>query len=617
MNFHKDYYTILGVPPASSKEQIRAAYRQLAKQYHPDRMPDADPLKMQEINEAYDVLGDPLKRANYDAHFREKDQPGEPVSTSSARTYERRFTVTEIEKIYLKGSIKVKFWADAIEDAGANLYTMDYRLHPSEVVVSANEEDIGIRQPAESWKSAVEASELFQTPLIQPVRCEIMGSSGVIVYLLNLHSIRVANIELVNIVKHNEQSLGTLLGDLYAELIHTKIREETEWVTEEEVKEPAASEKKAEKASQKKGPMGGTARRTTATWPDAKDSWVKRSKSTEPLPERAGGCGSWLLFGFLIFLFLSFIIGGIPVVSLLITLVLLTICGVFLYWIRYILPVLYLMGIGSLVFASLWSALMEAKKGPVTQRKPAYDTPVVTQNDSLRIHSIRWKDYDSNYYEIDLPVRLQAISRATEYHQWLSKQPFKTLGAVYDSMALFDEEALENVHNEFELLRTVYALDEYQLANAMVSCIQSVPYYLVLQDGCSDSSNTDVFVRDYLKQCERECCIGDIGFGVRSPVEFLSDLKGDCDTRALLLFALFKRFDYDVAIIESEQYRHAAIAVALNQVPQENPVVFKIGEKKLYAWETTGSGFRAGQLPDPVKNLRKWQISLFHSKNKP
>ena len=64
----KDYYSILGVEKTASADQIKSAYRKLAKQYHPDLHPD-DPVcaeKFKECNEAYSVLGDEDKRRRYD-----------------------------------------------------------------------------------------------------------------------------------------------------------------------------------------------------------------------------------------------------------------------------------------------------------------------------------------------------------------------------------------------------------------------------------------------------------------------------------------------------------------------------------------------------------------------
>lgn len=63
----RDYYEILGVSKDASKDEIKRAYRKLSKQYHPDinKEPGADE-KFKEISEAYEVLSDDTKRAQYD-----------------------------------------------------------------------------------------------------------------------------------------------------------------------------------------------------------------------------------------------------------------------------------------------------------------------------------------------------------------------------------------------------------------------------------------------------------------------------------------------------------------------------------------------------------------------
>ena len=64
----KDYYEILGVPKSAAQDEIRKAFRKLARQHHPDVAKDKKTAeaKFKEINEAYEVLGDPEKRRKYD-----------------------------------------------------------------------------------------------------------------------------------------------------------------------------------------------------------------------------------------------------------------------------------------------------------------------------------------------------------------------------------------------------------------------------------------------------------------------------------------------------------------------------------------------------------------------
>lgn len=67
MTNKRDYYDVLGVSRDASDTEIKKAFRKLAFQYHPDRNRDGDAeKKFKEINEAYEVLSDPQKRAQYD-----------------------------------------------------------------------------------------------------------------------------------------------------------------------------------------------------------------------------------------------------------------------------------------------------------------------------------------------------------------------------------------------------------------------------------------------------------------------------------------------------------------------------------------------------------------------
>ncbi len=76
----RDYYDIMGVARTASQDDIKQAYRELVKRYHPDLHKDDPeaPKKMAEVNEAYDILSDPAKRQQYDTYGKTGPSGGFP-----------------------------------------------------------------------------------------------------------------------------------------------------------------------------------------------------------------------------------------------------------------------------------------------------------------------------------------------------------------------------------------------------------------------------------------------------------------------------------------------------------------------------------------------------------
>jgi curved DNA-binding protein len=89
----KDYYKTLGVPRTATHDEIRTAFRKLARQYHPDVAKDKkrSEEKFKEINEAYEVLGDKDKREKYDKLGADwKDGGSRPPSGAGGETFRRQ-----------------------------------------------------------------------------------------------------------------------------------------------------------------------------------------------------------------------------------------------------------------------------------------------------------------------------------------------------------------------------------------------------------------------------------------------------------------------------------------------------------------------------------------------
>ncbi|EOF8228639.1 DnaJ domain-containing protein, partial [Yersinia enterocolitica] len=73
----KDYYAVMGVEPTASLKEIKTAYRRLARKYHPDVSSEADAeSKFKEVAEAYEVLKDTERRAEYDQLRLHRNDPG-------------------------------------------------------------------------------------------------------------------------------------------------------------------------------------------------------------------------------------------------------------------------------------------------------------------------------------------------------------------------------------------------------------------------------------------------------------------------------------------------------------------------------------------------------------
>jgi hypothetical protein len=132
------------------------------------------------------------------------------------------------------------------------------------------------------------------------------------------------------------------------------------------------------------------------------------------------------------------------------------------------------------------------------------------------------------------------------------------------------------------------------LAEMVVTFIQDIPYTLITSENCEKMERLN------------SPCLGQQRFGLLSPYEFIHTWKGDCDTRSVMLYALLDQLGYDVAIVSSDEYLHAMLAVNL---PATGHYLQK-GQKRYYFWETTATGWSPGMLPPNMKNLDYWEISL-------
>jgi DnaJ-class molecular chaperone len=97
-----DYYAILEVSTSATTTEIKKSYRRLARLHHPDLNRDALDTHIKQLNEAYEVLRDPIKRAAYDTQRSEKKQRAEAQAAYQRRQQQVK---REPEMTWLEGII--------------------------------------------------------------------------------------------------------------------------------------------------------------------------------------------------------------------------------------------------------------------------------------------------------------------------------------------------------------------------------------------------------------------------------------------------------------------------------------------------------------------------------
>lgn len=286
-------------------------------------------------------------------------------------------------------------------------------------------------------------------------------------------------------------------------------------------------------------------------------------------------------------------------------------------WLFKILGLLILLGfiIGLLQFFN-HNSNNYSPKPIVTDRqeevKPKIEPMVDTVNhqaikDTLIIHYRKWQDYEGNSYEGKFWTRKSDYLKSRNFKQNFSF-PVNT-ERDYDSMIHSlkenDKEHLGGIYQLFDGIQKEQHLSRIKFAELIVSFIQDISYTLILPDDCSPNLYDDQFIKEYLNSKNAKCD-GLEKFGINTPVEFMSTLNGDCDTRTLLLYTMLAHYDYDVALFSSEYYNHSLIGINL----PISGITYQYQNQRYVLWETTAPNIKPGIIPKEISNLNYWRISL-------
>jgi hypothetical protein len=243
----------------------------------------------------------------------------------------------------------------------------------------------------------------------------------------------------------------------------------------------------------------------------------------------------------------------------------------------------------------------------VRERAVRSDSPAGGRFDSLIVHHRVWKDYTDSSYEGDIWVRTSDVAESGGYknHLVVPRDPIRGYDRMLHALQANDRALLPGVYKLLDSVRAQHHLDPIAFAKVVVSFVQDIPYALILDRDCNPDQYSDPFIRGYLRTADASCS-GFQRFGINTPVEFMGTLKGDCDSRTLLLYTLLDHYGYDVAILSSEVYSHSLLGIVL---PAPG-VTYPFHGKSYVLWETTTPQMPPGIIAQPINNLSNWRISL-------
>ncbi len=551
-----------------------------------------------------------------------------PVGKPEPTTLTRHHTRLLERKTFIRGRLLAKYYGelDSIKDLQDFVRERyyDFTLYDAEIKEGA------IRLNNEGPFPEFADEDLFPGPIQpNPLPCSISVEDIHGPFQVQLHDVKLAHIDLN---KHRllhqlegDEVFGTLEAEITGYVLeqfeeHFETTVQIEPRTREEGMTPAI--KKDTAPDKTDLPTGRTKTENGYRWTEY---WYSdRSKTYWGKPEAldATGPGSAGVLGMLFMMITgAFFLAAIGPHGIMVLLVLAAVLLLVIFF-SPVLRLLLWIGLGGLlIFAVLGVISMGKGHEKVSTPGASRDEPAETSRDqsswtntrdstvldSVIIHHRVWKDYNGKTYAGDIAVRINDWKASTTYKNMI-RLPFVPLDA-YDGMlaglAREDSGRLGGVYHLLDSIKGANHLGDTGFAQVVTSFVQDIPYALVLDGDCDPSGYNDAFTKRYLLSPQADC-EGHQRFGINSPVEFMATLKGDCDTRTLLLYTLLEHYGYAVAILSSELYAHSLLGIDLPL----GGVTYARNGHRYVLWETTSAGIPPGVVPSSINDLSHWRISL-------
>ena len=224
--------------------------------------------------------------------------------------------------------------------------------------------------------------------------------------------------------------------------------------------------------------------------------------------------------------------------------------------------------------------------------------PLSQSNSNVWSTLHEWKDYNNINYSYYFKVRLDDFYDVELFKKNTSPS---SLAELYRLLYNYDRPNLDLIYSTLSNIQDFRELDRLSFANVLVSLIQSIPYAYVFHRSCDEEYNSSSEVKESMDNGTQ--CDGFNTWGVNSPIEFMKNLYGDCDTRTLTLYTIMKKFGYGVVILNNDN--HSMLGVKLT--PSNGGTYVSYLGERYYMWETTSKNWEFGVVPPQSRNS-SWEI---------
>jgi hypothetical protein len=530
-------------------------------------------------------------------------------------------------RTYIKGRFIGKFIGYLDHQNSDLLHENFYDLEVLSGEIKTTKDDGHIRHWQTGEPEEFQPVEQFLTKLPESLPLEIHYNDGTIKsYQINLNEPKLSNYSLSKQVYEDDKIFGDITGDISGYLKHYDIVDiDVEVIQEDDgmINRPPKSAIVQTSKQTGKTQINGSYKRWEYFNSDGSVYWGNWIKQ----PDNDGFSCLGLMGGILGILFLLFVLIPLFAIGWKIILPVLILGGVF-YLLSILQPVILrlwswlirLLGFAFLLFFVF--SIISVFFNPIQRtiiKKYATNSNEEIQNtttdpitgDSIISHYRVWQDYNSKEYSGNIKVKVSDFRNMANYRNNISVSPQdpnqynEIVSKIYD----FNKNKLGLLYVMFDSLKIKHNLSKIKFAEVITSCIQDIPYTLILDNDCNANRYNDKFISEYLGSGGK--CEGFVKFGLLSPTEFTGSLIGDCDTRTLLLFTVLNHYNYDVVMLGSELYRHSIIGINLPY----NGISKVINGKRYVIWETTSQGILPGVLPRELSDMRFWNVTLISNNN--